>query len=231
MLGVNGRAGEGMRTAEHARGVGGGFGRFAITQQTEIRRRSQRLAAAVDDFVADVDFVAATGKRVDFGNLDAVGIGRRFEAHCQRVLAIRQRIGRLRGGEHRLVRRQAITQQTRLRHIDMRTAVLQQRKRLLRIGQGAVFDQLQRTQIGTIGVDFATEYIGDKLDALALGQCCGIGCGAVSGDLVCGRRAGADRLGGLRITFFSIHFCQKKRMPNEIAMNRISLRVSIVYSY
>ena len=122
--------------------------------------RRERLAGAVADLVGHVDQVAAAREAHHLGDLHAVLLGRlQAQLHC--VLAVLQ--AQLASGqlELRLVVRQALADQARLRGVLVpRGAVVEQDEVAARLAARLVLLELEANDVTTLRRDLGAQQIG-----------------------------------------------------------------------
>ncbi|MCY1509558.1 hypothetical protein D9M68_439080 [compost metagenome] len=205
LVGVRGRAGEGVG-AEHGAG-----GHGAVAQQLHVQLRVARLVAHVDHFVAHADDVVVTLEHVGLDVLQAADRGA-FEAHLERVLAVGHRARTGLGRHGRQVVGEGVAghgiQQAGLRDVARGgRAVLEQHDALGAVG----FVELEQFEVidrGAFAVDRRLEQVGGHHDLLARrgrsrlrrhGACGATGCGSRGRHAVVGggRTSGRRRDGGL----------------------------------
>ena len=158
--------------------------------------RLHRFGAAVGDFVAHVDDVAAAMEGEHLGDFDAV-LRRRDEAQDDFVLAVGEHQRFRRQGVERLVRWQVGADQAALCGVQVRLAVVEQHERLLGFAL-LVFLEFETNDGATFGGDFGADQVGFDHRAWRTGQravAAGNGAGSAGGEAAAGLRQ-AGVMGG-----------------------------------
>ena len=150
------------------------LGRIAVAGELEIRMRRDRLTTLVDDLVGHVDQVATAMEGHHLGDLHAVLLGR-AQSQFDRVLAVLQAQFAGRKLEHRLVVRQALTDQAGLGGVLVaHAAVVEQHEVTGRLAAGLVLLELEANDVAPLRRHFGAQQIGLDDHARGCARSCGL---------------------------------------------------------